>query len=126
MAGHGARNRGRSAHWARARIAPWSVPAPFPARRWPRPQSGRGASGEKSWKSLPAVVVLPEGDRAPADLSTGRRTLHIHPQHEDRLGGGHEDMVALGPGKAEIGARLRQADAADQLAVRIPHRDPGI
>src|ERR1700748_3295163 len=90
----------------------------------------------KVMEILPAIVVLAgrgarpglavNRDWGPSPASAWRCPLHVYAQHEDRLGRGHEDMVALGAGKAEIGARLGQADAADQLAVRIPHRDPRI
>src|ERR1700761_3002296 len=35
-------------------------------------------------------------------------------------------MIALGPAETDIGAALRQADAADAFAARVPHRHAGI
>ena len=35
-------------------------------------------------------------------------------------------MIALGPAEADIGGAFGQAQAAEQLAVRIPYRDAGI
>jgi hypothetical protein len=40
------------------------------------------------------------------------------------VAGGHEQPVALPAAEAQLGAALRQADAADQLAVRRNHDDP--
>src|SRR5476649_2271478 len=77
-------------------------------------------------KSLPLLLFWEEGEPAGADLSTGCRTLDVDPQQVDGLGRGHEQMVPLGAGETEIGAAFGQADAAYQLALRIPHRHPGI
>ena len=35
-------------------------------------------------------------------------------------------MIPLGPAETDIGAAFRQTNAADQLAIGIPHRDAGI
>src|SRR5580692_480340 len=44
----------------------------------------------------------------------------------DRLAPGHEQAVALGAAEADVAAHLGQADAAEQLALRRPHRHPVI
>src|SRR5207244_12345231 len=43
-----------------------------------------------------------------------------------RLAGGHEQPVALGPAEADVAARLRQPDPPDELALRVPHRHPAV
>src|SRR6185312_7204606 len=58
--------------------------------------------------------------------STGRRALDAQLQHVKRLRGGDEQMIALGPAEAEIGGAFRQTDAAQDLALRAPHRNAGI
>src|ERR1700681_2988092 len=40
----------------------------------------------------------------------------------ERLARGHEQAVALGAAEADVAAHLGQADPADQLAGRRPHR----
>src|SRR6201996_8691780 len=77
-------------------------------------------------ESLPAIMFWQEGEPGRAGLSTRRSPLDIDPEQINRLGRGHEQMIALGPGETEIGAAFRQADAAEQLAGRIPPRDTGI
>src|SRR5262249_4056816 len=58
--------------------------------------------------------------------SAWRSALYVYPQHVQRLGRGHEQMVTLGSAEAEIGAAFRQADTADQAPLRIPHRHAAI
>src|SRR5690606_11228594 len=41
-----------------------------------------------------------------------------------RLARYHEQPVALGAAEGDVAAHFGQPDAADQLAVRVPHRDP--
>src|SRR5665213_1741810 len=77
-------------------------------------------------KSLPTLLFWEKLEPVRPALSTGACALNVHPQHIDQLGLVPEQMVALGTGEAEIGATLGQANAADQLAIRIPHRDAGI
>src|SRR5260370_1344941 len=47
------------------------------------------------------------------------RTSGFHVHRVQRLGGGHEQPVALRPPKANVGANLRQQDHADALAFGI-------
>ena len=54
-------------------------------------------------------------------LSPARRALRIDVEGVDRSGGGHEEPVSLLAAEAEVGAALRQPDAADQLALRREH-----
>src|SRR5690349_3468448 len=58
--------------------------------------------------------------------SAGRGALNIDLEHIERLGRGHEKMIALGPAETDIGGPFRQPDAADRLAVRIPHGHAGV
>ena len=46
------------------------------------------------------------------------RSLRLDVDGVERLAGGHEQPVALGPAEAEVGADLRQQDQADARAVR--------
>ena len=45
--------------------------------------------------------------------------------HVERLAAGHEQPVPLRAAEADVGARLRQADHADALAVRRDHLHAG-
>src|SRR5258708_7672834 len=64
----------------------------------------------------------------PCDLARWRngsawaRALRGGIHRVERLARGHEQAVALGAAEADVAAHLGQADAADQLAGRIPHR----
>src|SRR5215472_15311874 len=49
------------------------------------------------------------------------RTLGPDIDRVERLARRHEEAVALGPAKAQVGGGLGKADAADQLALRGPH-----
>src|SRR5438132_14087478 len=44
----------------------------------------------------------------------------------ERLARGHEQAIALGAAETDVAAHLGQADPADQLAVRRPHRHTAI
>src|SRR5438552_5028367 len=44
----------------------------------------------------------------------------------ERLARGHEQAVTLGAAEADVAAHLGQADPADQLAGRVPHRHAAI
>src|SRR5438477_1917451 len=52
--------------------------------------------------------------------------LSVELQHIKRLARAHEEAVALRAAKGEIGADLRKADAADQLALRREAQHAGI
>src|SRR5258705_12147019 len=55
--------------------------------------------------------------------SAAGHALGIDEDRVERLARGEEEPVALGPAEAEVGAALRQQDAADELGVRIVDRD---
>ena len=59
-------------------------------------------------------------------LSGRPRPLRIHIERVERLARGHEEPVALGAAEAEIAAHFGQANPADELAVRRPHRDAAV
>src|SRR5881394_2240932 len=44
----------------------------------------------------------------------------------ERLARGHEQAVTLGAAEADVATHLRQTDAAEQLALRRPHRHAAI
>src|SRR5215471_4618821 len=64
--------------------------------------------------------------RATAKASTGRGALGSDVDRVQRLAAGHEQPVALRPTEAHVAAHFGQADATDQLALRIPHRHAAI
>src|SRR5207237_962582 len=47
------------------------------------------------------------------------RALRVHVDRIERRARGHEQTVAIGAAEAEVGAALREADLADELAVGI-------
>src|SRR5258705_551820 len=53
----------------------------------------------------------------------GRRSLCIHIDRIQRLARAHEQPVALRPAERDVRADLGEADAANQLPLRIPDRD---
>src|SRR6266536_6297194 len=53
-------------------------------------------------------------------------TLRLHLQHVERLARRHEQVIALRAAKRNVGTHLGQADAAEQLALRIEHYHAGI
>ena len=62
--------------------------------------------------------------RAPANQPGAAPWVHV--EGVERLARRHEQAVALGPAEADVAADLGQADAADQLALRGPHRDAAV
>src|SRR6516164_2167412 len=74
-----------------------------------------------------AVYPLPIS-RSIATLSahplTRGRPLRGNVDRVERLVGSHEQSVALGSAKADVGDDLRQTDAADQLALGVPYGHP--
>src|SRR6185437_660186 len=71
---------------------------------------------------------LPYGNLPSPGVSASARRipLYAQPQQIDGLGGAHPQPVPLGTTEADVGAGLRQPDAADQLAFRVPYRDPHV
>src|SRR4051794_9914675 len=52
--------------------------------------------------------------------------LRVDVQGVERLAGGHEEPVPLGPAEADIGASFGEPNPSEQLAVGIPHGDAAI
>src|SRR5262245_59263168 len=59
------------------------------------------------------------------DLARGR-ALGSGVERVEGLAGGHEETIALGPAEADVAADLGDADAADELALRRPHRHAAV
>src|SRR4030095_13279938 len=61
------------------------------------------------------------GERTPRGSAPGH-ALRVHVERVERLAGRHEEPVALDPAEAEVGAALREQDAADELARGVEDR----
>jgi hypothetical protein len=72
---------------------------------------------ELIWVSNPLQIP----DRLPR-----RRPLGPDINRIERLAGSHEQPIALGAAKAQVGSGLRQPDPADQLALWGPYGHPAI
>src|SRR5262245_2711843 len=57
---------------------------------------------------------------------TRRGTLGRSIERIERLARRHEQAIALRPTKAHVAANLRDANAAQKLALRVPHRDAAV
>src|SRR5688572_18291620 len=57
---------------------------------------------------------------------TWRSPLCIRIHRIERLPCGHEKSIAFRATEGDVGAHFRQTDAADQLAVGVPHRDAAV
>src|SRR5262245_65455451 len=56
----------------------------------------------------------------------GGRALGLGVDGVERLAGGHEKSVALGPAEADVAADLGKPDAADELSLLVPHGDAAV
>src|SRR5258708_1730074 len=70
--------------------------------------------------------VTPALDRRIEGSSTRSCALRCRIHGVERLARGHEQAVTLGASEADVATHLRQADAADQLAFRRPHRHAAV
>src|SRR5262249_51506186 len=74
-------------------------------------------AGNRSAERLKAAV--------PASLAR-RGPLRSGVDGIERLARRHKQAIALRPAKADIAADLRNPNAAEQLAVRVPHRNAAV
>src|SRR5258708_24566694 len=73
-------------------------------------------------RPMPLDAPTTSTTRSLSETGIGSRDVRasgFHVDRVERLGGGHEQAIALRPAKADVGADLGQQDHADALALRI-------
>src|SRR5713226_8090264 len=97
----------------------WPAPAPRSHRR------SRSVRGSRTARQI-SLGHIADLFARPTPVLTGRGALRRDVERVQRLAGGHEQPVALRTAETDVTADLGQADAADELALGVPHRHPAV